>query len=403
MKDKEVKGSVSTEKVFEGIKVLDLGTGIANPLSLRYLADYGATVVCVESIERPSLLRTNQPYKDFQPGINRSGYYAILFPNIYSITLNLELAEDQEIARELAVWADIVGDSHRPGVAEKWGLDYNKLKTLNPDIIMIRSSNQGLTGPRARYRGYGNQLNGLTGFVNLCGLPDQEPVCFMVAYTDYFVPCFAVAALAGALEYRRRTGKGQLLDISQLEVGLQFLSTWLLNYSVNGIEQKAAGNRCDYAAPHGVYPCAGDDRWCAISVFTEEEWKAFCIATGNPTWADQPEFQTLLARKKNEDELDRLIGEWSCQKDAYVVMHILQNAGVAAGVVQNARDLNEDPQLKARETLWVGEHAEMGKVSHLSQPAHLSKTPARLYRSAPLLGEHNHYVLSALLGRQTPG
>jgi benzylsuccinate CoA-transferase BbsF subunit len=386
------------DSVFDGINVLDLGTGIANPLSLRYLADYGATVVCVESVKHPSLLRTNQPYKNFEPGINRSGYYANLYPNIYSITLDLDKADDRQIAEKLAMWADIVGDSHRPGVAEKWGMDYEKLKKINPDIIMIRSSNQGLTGPRAGYRGFGNQLNGLSGFVNLCGMPDEEPVCFMVAYTDYFVPCFAVAALVGALDYRRRTGKGQLLDISQLEVGLQFLSTWLLNYSTNGIEQKANGNRCDYAAPHGAYQCAGEDRWCAISVFTDAEWKALCDVMGNPKWALQPEFQTLLGRKKHEDQLDQLIGEWTAIQDANKLMHLLQKAGIAAGVVQNARDLFEDPQLKERHNLWVSEHKEMGNVSHQSQPAHLSKTPAKLYRSAPLLGEHNDYVIQNILG-----
>jgi benzylsuccinate CoA-transferase BbsF subunit len=364
------------EGVFEGINVLDLGTGIANPLSLRYLADYGATVICVESVKRPSLLRTNQPYKDFEPGINRSGYYANLYPNIYSIALDLDKADDRKIAEKIAAWADIVGDSHRPGVAEKWGMDYEKLKIINPDVIMIRSSNQGITGPRAGYRGFGNQLNGLSGFVNLCGLPNEEPICFMVAYTDYFVPCFAVSALIGALDYRRRTGKGQLLDISQLEVGLQFLSTWLLNYSTNGVEQKANGNRCDYAAPHGVYQCAGDDRWCAISVFTDAEWKALCEVMGNPAWTLYPEFQTLLGRKEHEDQLDELLGEWTAIQDANKLMHLLQKAGIAAGVVQNARDLCEDPQLKERNNLWTSVHKEMGQVSHQSQPAHLSITPA---------------------------
>ncbi len=384
--------------VFEGIKVLDLGTGIANPLSFRYLADYGATVVSVESLEHPSFLRTNQPYKDFQPGINRSGYYASLFPNVHSIVLNLNKTEDLQIARGLAAWADIVGDSHKPGVAEGWGMDYDSIKKINPSVIMVRSSNQGLTGPRAGYRGFGNQLNGSGGFVTLTGWPNQEPICFMIAYTDYFVPCFTISAISGALEYRRRTGKGQLLDISQLEVGLQFLSDWLLNYSINGIEQKASGNRCDYAAPYGVYRCAGEDRWCAISVFTDVEWDAFCDAMGNPTWTDDQKFNTLRARKDNEDELDKLIQEWTCQLDAYDVMHILQEKEVAAGVVQNAKDLCEDPQLRAREFLWVGDHKEMGKTSFFAQPSRLSKTPSKLYRPAPLMDEHKEFVRKELLG-----
>lgn len=384
--------------VFDGIKVLDLGTGIANPLSFRYLADYGATVVFVESLEYPSFMRTNQPYKDFKPGINRSGYFAILNPNIYSVTLNLDKDEDIQIARKLAAWADIVGDSHKPGVAEGWGLDYENIRKINPDVIMMRSSYLGLNGPRSEYRGFGNQLNGLAGFVSLTGQPGKEPICFMVAYTDYFVPYFTIAALAGALEYRRKTGKGQLLDSSQLEVGLQFLSPWLLNYSVNGIEQKASGNRCDYAAPYGVYRCAGEDRWCAISVFTDAEWEAFCQAMGKPTWTNNQKFTTLRGRKENEDELDKLIQEWTCQLDAYEVMHLLQKKGIAAGVVQNAKDLCEDPQLKAREQFWIGEHKEMGKFPFLAQPSRLSKTPARLYRPSPLIGEHNEFVRKELLG-----
>jgi benzylsuccinate CoA-transferase BbsF subunit len=387
-----------SDGVFDGIKVLDLGTGIANPLSFRYLADYGATVICAESIEYPSFLRTNQPYKDFQPGINRSGYYASLYPNVYSITLNLRTEEDIQIAKKLATWADIVGDSHKPGVAEGWGLDYESIKNLNPDVIMVRSSYLGTTGPRSGFRGFGNQLNGLAGFVNLTGLLDREPICFMVAYTDYFVPYFTVSALAGALDYRRRTGKGQLLDISQLEAGLQFLPDWFLNYSVNGVEQKPSGNRCEYAAPYGVYRCAGEDRWCAISVFTDDEWKAFSEAVGSPAWAGNPKFSTLRGRKENEDELDKLINEWTYQLDAYEVMRRLQARGVAAGVVQNAKDLCEDPQLKEREFLWVGKHQEMGETQSLAQPSRLSKTPARLYRAPPLMGEHNDFVRRDLLG-----
>lgn len=387
-----------TDGIFEGIKVLDLGTGIANPLSFRYLADYGATVVVVESIEFPSFLRTNQPYKDFKPGINRSGYYASLYPNVYSITLNLKTEEDLEIAKKLAAWADIIGDSHKPGVAEGWGLDYESLKKLNPDIIMVRSSYLGTTGPRSGFRGFGNQLNGLAGFVNLTGYPDREPICFMVAFTDYFVPYFTISTLAGALYYKRKTGEGQLLDISQLEAGLQFLPEWFLNYSVNGVEQKATGNRCEYAAPYGVYRCAGEDRWCAISVFTDKEWDDFCEAMGSPAWANEVKFSTLRGRKENEDELDRLIQEWTIHLDAHQVMQILQAKGVAAGVVQNAKDICEDPQLKERGFIWTAKHKEMEESQSLAQPSLLSKTPSRLYRPPPLMGEHNDYVRKEFLG-----
>ena len=385
-------------KVFEGLKVVDFGWAIAGPLTLKYLADYGATVICVESPQRPDLLRISTPYKDGVAGVNRAGYFAYFAGNKYSIALDLNKASGIEVARKLVAWADVVADSHRPGVIEGWGLGYEELIKTKSDIIMIRSSNQGLTGPSASHPGLGNQINGLAGFINLVGWPDQEPISLIVAYTDYLAPHFAATALIGALDYRRKTGKGQLLDISQLEVGLQLIAPLLLNYMVNGQEAKAKGNSCDYAAPHGAYRCKGEDRWCAISVFTDAEWESFCKAIGEPTWTREPKFSTLGGRKEHEQELNKLVEEWTCNHEAEEVMKLLQEVGVAAGVVQNAKDLYHDPQLKERDCFWVAEHNELGKFSHLGQPSRLSKTPAKLHRSAPCLGEHTEYICRELLG-----
>jgi len=385
------------KKVFEGVKVVDFGWVIAGPLTLKYLADYGATVICVESPQRPDILRTSTPYKDGVAGLNRAGYYSYLAANKYSISLDLNKASGMEIARKLIAWTDIVADSHRPGVIEKLGLGYEELIKIKPNIIMLRSSNQGLTGPYASHPGLGNHVTGLGGFVNLVGQPDQEPISLIVAYTDYLVPHFAAAALIGALEYRRKTGRGQLLDISQFEVGLQLLAPFLLNYLVNGVEEKAKGNSCDYAAPHGAYRCKGEDRWCTIGIFTDAEWEAFCQAIGEPTWTRDRKFASLKGRKEHEAELNKLVEEWTCCREAYEAMKLLQKAGLAAGVVQNARDLYEDPQLKERECFWVAEHGELGKFSHLAQPSRLSKTPAKLYRPAPCLGEHTEYICREFL------
>ena len=210
-------------KVFDGIKVVDFGWVIAGPLTLKNLADYGATVVHVESPQRPDLLRTSTPYKDGIASVDRAGYYAYFAGNKYSMSLDLNNTRGLEIAKKLVSWADVVADSHRPGVMESLGLDYEELRKIKPDIIMIRNSNQGMTGPHASHPGLGNHINGLAGFVNLVGLPDEEPISLIVAYTDYLVPHFAVAALIGALDYKRRTGKGQLLDASQFEMGLQLI------------------------------------------------------------------------------------------------------------------------------------------------------------------------------------
>jgi benzylsuccinate CoA-transferase BbsF subunit len=384
-------------KVFEGIKVVDFGWAIAGPLTLKYLADYGATVICIESLQRPDLLRTSAPYKDGVPNINRAGYFAYFASNKYSISLDLNKPRGKEIAKRLALWADIVADSHRPGVLESWKLDYAQLFPLKPSIIMIRSSNQGLTGPSALQPGLGNHINGLGGIVNLVGLPGDEPVCLMVAYTDYFVPHFAASALVGALEYRRKTGTGQLIDISQFETGLQLISPLLLDYSVNKVEAIAKGNSCEYAAPHGVFRCKGQDSWCAITVFTEDEWHAFCKVIGTPEWTKGEEFATLAERKKHEERLNILVEQWTSQYEPQKVMELLQLAGVAAGVVQNAQELYNDAQLKERECFWVDEHKELGQFSYLGQPSRLSKTPAKLYRSAPSIGEHTEYVCREIL------
>jgi len=386
------------KKVFEGIKILDFGWAIAGPLTLKYLADYGAMVICIESFQRPDLLRTATPYKDEVAGVDRAGYFAYFSANKYSISLDLNKAKGLHIARKLVAWADIAADSHRPGVMERWKLSYEELVKIKPSIIMIRNSNQGLTGPAASHPGLGNHINGLTGIVNLVGWPEQEPISLMVAYSDYLVPHFAAAALIGALDYRRKTGKGQLLDISQFEVGLQLLSPALINYSINGSEEKSKGNSCDYAAPHGAFRCKGDDRWCVISVFNDLEWQAFCSVIGKPDWSKEPEYSNLRGRKENEAQLNSLIEKWTMQHEAEEVMKLLQKAGVAAGVVQNAKDLYNDIQLKERECFWVADHKELGKFTHLGQPSRLSKTPAKLHRSAPCLGEHTEYVCRELLG-----
>jgi benzylsuccinate CoA-transferase BbsF subunit len=385
-------------KVFEGVKVIDFGWAIAGPLTLKYLADYGATVISIESFQRPDLLRTATPYKDEIPGVDHAGYFAYFAANKYSISLNLNKPEGLEIARKLVSWADIVADSHRPGVMERWKLSYKDLVKIKPDIIMVRNSNQGLTGKAATHPGLGNHINGLAGIVNYVGWPEQEPISLMVAYSDYLVPHFAAAALIGALDYRRKTGRGQLLDISQFEVGLQLLSTAIVDYTCNNTEEKAKGNASDFASPHGVFKCKGEDRWCTISVFDDKEWPLFCNAIGRTDWIEKPEYSTLAARKNNEVKLNTLIEQWTQNHEPEEVMKLLQKAGVAAAVVQNSKDLFNDIQLKERECFWPAKHKELGNYSYLGQPSRLSKTKAELYRSSPCLGEHTEYICRELLG-----
>jgi benzylsuccinate CoA-transferase BbsF subunit len=281
---------------------------------------------------------------------------------------------------------------------ERWDLGYESLKKIKPDIIMLRLSNQGQTGPFSKMGGLGIQLNALGGFVHFTGWLDREPLALMFAYSDYFVPLMGMPLLCAALDYRRRTGKGMMLDVSQSEVCFQFLAPYLLEYQVNGKESERRGNLHPYAAPHNVYRCKGDNRWCAITVSTEDEWEAFRRVIGEPEWTKEPGFATFLSRKRNEEELNRLIEEWTVNHTAEEAMKLMQEAGVPAGVAQTAEDIYNDPQLRQRNIFWKMNHKEIGEFTHMGQPSNLSKTPAEAKMPAPLIGEHTEYVCKEFLG-----
>lgn len=387
----------SAKQALEGIKVADFGWAAAGPITTRYLAAHGATVVRVESAQRPDALRTSGPFKDKKAGVDRSGNFAILNANKYSISINLKNPQGKQVARKLIAWADIVSENFTPGVMERHELGYEEIRKINPHIIMLRTSNQGQTGSQAKQPGFGQHLVGLSGFSYYSGWPDGDPLGFGMAYTDVITPRFAVAALMAALDYRRRTGKGQVLDIAQLETAIHFLSPQMLDYTVNGRIGSREGNRCPYACPHGVFPCRDEDSWCAIAVSTDDEWHSFKQVVDKP-WTEDIKFSTLLDRKRNEGELDRLISEWTVGFTAERLMELMQNAGVLAGVVKSAEDIISDPELKHRNSFWKMEHKIIGPLTHLGRPFTLSKTPAQPRMPAPCLGEHTEYVCTRLLG-----
>jgi benzylsuccinate CoA-transferase BbsF subunit len=384
---------------FEGVKVLDFTWAGVGPLTVNYLAYYGATVIKVESRTRPDVMRSLSPFKDGIPGLERSYYFAFAQSGKrYGITLNLEHPKGIELAKRLVVWADVVVDSFVTGIMEKWGLDYDNLKKLNTDIIMLRTCMHGHTGPLAKHPGQGYILTALSGLDAITGWPDRPPSGLYSAFTDHVAPLFNAVSLIAALDYRRRTGKGQYIDQSQHEAVIHWIAPLILDYIVNHREPSANGNRISYAAPHGIYRCQGDDRWCAIAVFTDDEWESFCRVIGNPTWVSDPKFVTLLNRKQNEDDLDRLVEEWTIRHSPEDVMSLMQAGGVAAGVVANAKDRTEDPQLGHYHFFHELDHPEMGKLSVCHGPGFmLPKTPYELGRPT-LLGEHNDYVYTKLLG-----
>jgi benzylsuccinate CoA-transferase BbsF subunit len=258
----------------------------------------------------------------------------------------------------------------------------------------------GRGGPLEKQPGFGAVLSSLAGLTNITGWPDRGPVNPYGAYTDFIVPRFAVASILAALDYLRRTGEGTHLDMSQLEASLHFSSPLLLDYAINGVEPTRKGNRDSGAAPHGVYPCQGEDRWIAIACFSDAAWHALrrVISPTGDGWAHQDHFASLMGRKTAEDELDRLMADWTRGWEAKTLMETLQQAGVPAGVVHDTRDLFEDAQLQYRGHFQYLDHAEIGRYASEKSEFNLSRTPGKLDRPAPMMGEHNEYVLRQLVG-----
>ena len=387
---------MASRQALEGIKVLDFTWIVAGPLVTKYLADYGATVVRIESRDHPCFTRSSPPFKDNIADPDYCQYFAFFNANKYSVSMRFDSSKGLEVIKKLVRWADVVVESFRSGVMSTRGLSYEDLRKIKPDIIMLSCSGQGQTGPFAKVPIAGTWLVALSSFPSLTGFPDRGPDQPYGPYTDSIGPRFAATALLAALTYRRKTGKGQYIDVSQLEAGIQFLAPAFLDTAVNGRKPQLIGNASPYAGPHGVYPCL-DGRWCTIAVFNDEEWRSFCMVSGDPSWSEDPRFSTLVSRKQNEEELNQLVSKWTAEHAPEEIMKSLQKAKIPAGVVESPRDLYEDPQLNYRNHYWTCDHNVMGKSTHLGQAATLSKTPARLQRTSPCLGEHTQWVCEQFL------
>ncbi|MBA7623749.1 Formyl-CoA:oxalate CoA-transferase [subsurface metagenome] len=395
--NKKGEGESLEKKLLEGIKVADFTRNVSGPLTTKILSDYGAEVIKIESKTKFDSHRMATPSKDNIFGLNRGGDFNQDNTGKLSVTLNLAHPKGVEVAKRLIGRADIVVENFAGGVMKRMGLGYAELKKVKPDIIMLSSCMQGQTGPHANHPGFGFHLTALSGFSHITGWNDRDPLG-LGPYTDFIAPHYNVLAILAALDYRRRTGKGQYFDVSQYENGVHFMAPLILDYVVNQRVASRMGNRSAYAAPHGAYRCRGEDRWCAIAVFTDEEWQSFGKVIGNPALTTNPKFSSLPARKKNEEELDNLVEEWTINHSPEEVMSMMQTAGVAAGVVETGEDLLEhDPQLKHRHFFWELDHPEIGKYRARGPAFVLSKCPCELWR-APLLGEHNEYALKEILG-----
>ncbi len=404
---------------FDGIRVCDFTWFAAGPIATKMLADYGAEVIKLESMTRFDRLRFVQPVPDDKAGnLNCGGFFNNFNSSKLSMALNLTHPKAVEIATKLILASDIVVENFSPRVMERLGLTYERFAQLKPELIWVDQPMQGLSGPHKYYAGYGALITPLGGLAHLTGFPHRPPIGTGTNYTDYVINCgHLFISIVVALRHRQRTGRGQHIVMSQLESAVSILETAILDYTVNKRAHSRNGNRLPYAAPHGAYRCRGeeracvylsaqgptpgkkDDRWCVIAVFDDEQWGAFCRAIGDPPWAKDPKFATLMGRKENEDELDRLVEEWTRERSPEEVMMLMQQAGVPAGVVQDAEDtLVNDPHIRARGYYVYLDHPEAGHTAYDGFAFKLSATPGQLRRPGPRLGEHTDFVCKEILG-----
>ena len=388
---------MATPGVLHNVRVVDFAWYIAGPMIGKYLSQYGAQVIRVETTDYPDLLR-QLLFKNNQPDPDRSVAFSNYNEGKLGVTLNLNHPKGVELAKRLIATSDVVIESFTPRAMRKWGLDYESVRQLKPDIIMLSSCMQGQTGPFALSPGNGAILPALAGLSEVTGWPDRAPTGVGGPYTDFTSGPMGMAAVLSALIYRKKTGEGQYIDLSQNEAGMPFVGTTFLEYSAHGRVPTRQGNQRAGFAPHGVYPCKGQDAWCTMAVRTEDEWHALCRVMGHPAWTQEARFATYAARAQHLTDLDALVGAWTAHYTAQEVVQQLQAAGVPCGMVQNARDLASDPQLRHRQHYVTLQHPAIGANVVDQVGFRLSQTPGGPTRPAPLVGQHNAYVYGTLLG-----
>ncbi len=388
--------SISAEGAASGVSILDFTWYGVGPITTKYLADNGAHVVKVESSVRPDGLRLAAPWKDGKPGINQSQFFGSFNSSKKSIALDMHRPEARDIVRQLVPHFDVVANSFTPGVMVNWGLGYDNLRQLRPDLIVLSTCMQGQTGPHAHYPGFGNLMASLSGFYYLSGYSESELTPPYGAYTDFIVPRMAAFALLAALDHRRRSGEGQHLDVSQHEAAIRFMAPALVDFFASGRVMQPVANRSHRYAPHGTYRCAADDgreRWIAIAVADDQQWVALLETLGAPA---EPRYATAVARLEQPADLDDFVQALVSDRDVAGLTAALQSAGVSAYPVQSCFDLHTDENLVANEFFqWLDQH-DAGPMPYdglsyrLETGSHQS--------AAPSLGQHTDEVLGQLLG-----
>lgn len=387
-----------------GLRVLEFSQAVAAPLVGEVLATHGAQVILVENeayARGGTHSREPGAGSSDQGSVNQGTQFNKFNVSKLSLTLDLSRPQAVAIVRRLARSTDVVVSNYRPGVLERWGLGYRDLVKIKPDIITVAMSAMGNSGPRRHYVCMSWNTQAMGGYNLLTGFPGRAPITASdVSLPDTSsAPFHALTALLSALHYRQRTGRGQQIELSQYEGVVCFTETAILDALVHGRNQPRRGNSLPYAVPHGVYRCQGQDRWCALAVFTDAEWEALCRTIGQPALAADSRFATFRARRGHREELDRLIEAWTSQRPPDEVAALLQATGVCAGAVQTVEHLRRhDVQLKARGHWVMLPHPETGEVSAERWGFSFDGSDGLALHHAPLLGEHNDFVLKEVLG-----
>lgn len=382
----------------EGVRVADFTWVWAGPFCTLQLAHLGAEVIRVESSVRPCVTRMLPPWPEGQPGLNRSGYFNQYNQGKYSLALDLKLPEAVAVAKDLVRHCDIVCENFAAGVMDRLGLGYEELRAVRPDIIMISMSGYGATGPESGYVSYGPAQVPLSGLSSLTGYRGYPPMHVGVSYGDPTAGLHAAFAALAALWHREQTGEGQFIDLSQWETTIAVIPEGIIEYAWHGMQPERNGNRDPLMVPHGIFRCAGEQRWVAIAARDDAEWKQLARAIGRDDLANDESLASLTGRLRAVDEIELAIEQWTTQHSPQEVTAILQSAGVAAFPCYDSRDLAEDQHLRAEGFFVELDHPEVGRKLHLGIPWKLSATPCSIRRPAPLLGEHTDYVLGTILG-----
>jgi crotonobetainyl-CoA:carnitine CoA-transferase CaiB-like acyl-CoA transferase len=388
-----VTAGATRDRPLAGVKVIDLMWAMAGPAVTRVMADFGATVVRVESGHRIETARTIGPFWRDEVSIESSAIYQNMNAGKLNIALDLARPEGRQVVTDLIRWADVLTESFTPGVMAGWGFGYESVRQLNPEIIMMSSCLMGQTGPLSRFSGYGNLAAGLCGFTAVAGWPDRPPAGPFGAYTDYISPRLALATLIAALDHRRRSGEGQYIDFAQGEAALHFLTPILLDCEINGRVRDRAGNTDVNMSPHGVYPAVEPDSWVAIACENDEQWQSLAAVIGRADLAAL----TTPERLNRRDELDEALTLWTGHRGHFEAQQELQSNAVPAHAVQNSPECRGDPQLVSLGHFVTTDHPGLGQVELEGTRINLADTPAEI-GPAPTLGQHVLPILETILG-----